>query len=781
MHSIVHRRRVVRRFMAFSVAASAIALASPALADCTADSTGLIVTCSGTSGPYTNSASQVQVTAPTGAAVTGPLVIGDLGSLNNAGSITGALATPLVQYGNSAMITNSGTITSSGTTVTAPAIAVGNNSSVTNSGTLTASSGVPAVTFGSNGSFTQSATATGAVSGAVVFGTNAGSDVAQFQNNSTTYGVVGSVTATGNARIDNAGLWNGGFTQTGNGGTVAYTNETAGVYTGIVVTADATTLVNSGTMTLGAGSLIGSTAAAASSVTNSGTMTFGVSSTIGATGSVSSLANTGTLTIGSTTTPALVTVFGNFAQGSSGTLNLSIKAPGTAVPTEGVSFSQLAMTGGTAALGGTLNLNVAPGFYATGSVYRLIVADQGITGNFATIAGNTFAFINFVPLGAVTVSGNQQAYEFQVQRTQTYAQVLAGVGTASELALATALQPLVASATVSPASDAATLVGQVDVLTLAQAQAFLDGLSPQGYLAYATALRDQANMFGRAISLRLGDQNSDHAEDGWWGSGEGQFQFGNGGVGTSKSKLYGFNLGYDFSGPHHVLGVAGSISWDGLDYSGGTLSGTNRAFALAAYGGWNLGPLHLTGQLGYLFGHLAASKVLTLGTVTRSAQAVANEHLLKANATAGFDLSVLGMQLEPFVGIDVARGQISGFTETGGGAADLTVSPISARRTDLLVGANVTRSSGMWRPYLHATWRSALGTPGADSINAYLNGDTTTAFTVAGSAAAKHEIDADVGVNVVFEDSGSLFVGYQGTMRSGGSLHGIDAGIRIEF
>ena len=781
MHLVFAHRTAALRLLACAVSLSALAVASPALADCTADSTGLIVTCSGTSGPYTNLASQVAVTAASGAAVTGPLVIGDNGSLANAGSITGTLTTPLVQYGNNAAITNTGTITSSGTVAAAAAIAVGDNATVTNSGTLTAPAGLPAVSFGGNGSFVDSAGATAAVTGNLVFGSSSGSSVSRFQNLSTAYGLSGNVIATGNTAIDNAGLWSGALTQTANGGSVTFTNETAGNYTGIVTTGDATTLVNNGTMTFGAGTAIGTSATLASTVSNSGAMTYLATATIGSAGTESSLANTGTLTIGSTTTPAKVEVLGNFSQGGAGVLNIAIKAPGSAVPTEGTNFSQLALTSGGAALGGTLNLSVAPGFYPTGSVYKVVVADQGISGNFATISGNGFAFIAFVPLGTVTVSGSQQAYEFQVQRTQTYAQALAGVGTASELALAAALQPVVASAAANPVSDAATLVGQIDVLTLPQAQAFLDGLSPQGYLAYATALRDQANMFGRAIALRLGDQNSDHPEDGWWGSGQGQFQFGGGGAGTSKSKLYGFNLGYDFSGSHHVLGIAGSASWDSLDYSGGTMSGTNRALALTGYAGWELGPLHLTGQLGYVFGHLGAGKTLALGTVTRSAQASASEHLLKANATAGFDLSAMGLTIEPYVGIDVARGRINGFTETGAAAADLTVAPISARRTDLLVGANVTRSTGMWRPYLHAAWRSALGTPGDSSVSAFLNGDPATAFTLTGGSVARHEIDADAGINVVFEDSGSLFVGYQGTMRSGLSAHGIDAGIRIEF
>jgi uncharacterized protein with beta-barrel porin domain len=99
----------------------------------------------------------------------------------------------------------------------------------------------------------------------------------------------------------------------------------------------------------------------------------------------------------------------------------------------------------------------------------------------------------------------------------------------------------------------------------------------------------------------------------------------------------------------------------------------------------------------------------------------------------------------------------------------------------LLAGLSLTRSSGKLRPYLRATYRSEIGNSGADTVSAYFDGNTATAFTVAGVPAAKHEEDINAGLNWVFEDAGSLFVGYQGMLRSGFSSHGINLGIRLEF
>ena len=207
--------------------------------------------------------------------------------------------------------------------------------------------------------------------------------------------------------------------------------------------------------------------------------------------------------------------------------------------------------------------------------------------------------------------------------------------------------------------------------------------------------------------------------------------------------MWGINLGYDYSGPHHVLGFAANISGDSLTYAPGTMSGHNMVYALATYGGWQLGPLHLTGQFAYDFGHMSANKTITAGTVVSTANGHSGEHLFKATSTAGFLLKAAGMQVEPFVGIDYMKGKISGFTEAGAGGADLTVNPISADRTDLLAGLSVTRAEGTWRPDLRATWRSENGNGPDRSVTAFFNGDTTTSFTLAGVPAAKQELDAN--------------------------------------
>ena len=582
----------------------------------------------------------------------------------------------------------------------------------------------------------------GTVTGPVVLGDNStvinsgtpiGPSVASFVNQNTAFGFSGNVASIGIAAIDNAGLFTGAVTQTQSGSSVSILNEAAGVFTGTINTGDPT-----------------------------------------------SLTNNGTLNVGTATIPGQLNINGNFVQGASGTLGLTLKATtGTAVA--GTNFSQILATG-TAKLGGTLALNVTPGYYPSGSTYNVVVGNGGVSGGFSAVTGNGLTFISFVPVGVVTVSGTAQAYQLQAVRTTTYAAAIASVATPNELAIATGYQGVVTAADLAPTSTAATLAGQTDVLTVAQAQAFFDSVSPAGYIGYANAMRDQANTFQRQVALRMTDQNSDHAEDGLWFQAGGNV-FGKAARGTPNSRETGYQIdfGYDVSGPKYVLGAAFSYSQDHVTYGLGNVVGHNNAYIFGGYGAYHLGPLVASGQVSYQLGTFSANKVITAGATTTTASAHSTDRLLTASATLGGELKAAGLTLTPFVGIATQIGSISAFTEANAGAADLSVGRIRANRTDLLAGATITTASGGLRPYLRAAYRSQIGSGPDSGVTAYFNGDPTTTFTVAGQPAARHQGDVDAGVNFVVNDEGGFFVGYQGTFRSDLTSHGLVAGVRLEF
>jgi uncharacterized protein with beta-barrel porin domain len=794
--------RAARRVAATTITSTALLLPAAAWAQCSAS--GSNVTCSGTSTSYTyTGTSAANITVNSGATVTAPITATVSGStLTNAGTVSNTAAAGGVVLGDNATVTNNGTITSTGTTSGATAITVGANSTVTNNGTLTATSGTPAVYFnGVGGTFINNTASTAAVTGTIQYGTNTGSNVAKFYNYNTAYGITGTVTGSGNMYAYNNGIFTGNFQQTASSGTsVTFVNDTSGTFAGIINTGNVTSLTNNGTM-----SLYGTTALAS----QLGTLLDGNST----------LTNNGTLYIGTQAAPTQVTVYGNVVLNSGSTLNVAIASAGASLPTAGTSYSQLYAsnasgslgTGGNITLGGTLNVNVAAGFYSTGSKYNLLVADKAITGSFSTVnattlvttsttdssgvtttttSSNPLAFVSFSTGGVVTLSSGQQAYQVTATHLLYSDVIKAAGGSTNQISVAKGLDPLITTATnavnASTSDPSITLLSMVDVMDTTQAKVFFDTVSPEGYYGYATALRDQANSFARTVDLRMNDQNSNHPEDGWWMTGQGQFQVG-GIKDTSKGfktkdNLFGFAAGYDLSGPNHVIGLAFNASFDSLTFGANNLTGTNRDLAIAAYAAQNFGKLRLSGQLAYNYGHLSATHIATIGSYSTTANASASEGLFKATANLGYNIDAGSYKLTPFVGIDFNKGQVNSFTEQNAGAADLTVGSIKADRTDALAGVSFTRNKGIFRPYARFAYRHKVGGGDNNIINAYFDGDNTTAFQVTALATGKSEYDANLGVNWVFDDAGALFVGYQGTMRENKySAHGINLGIRLEF
>lgn len=773
MLSRLQRVRRHRRMAILSSAASLAFVSTAASADCTLS--GLTVTCTGSSTGFSNVTSGLTLTADSTAAITGPVLLGDTATVTNGGSMTSSTTAPILQVGANSAIVNNGTIQLTNSASGSPAVLLGDNSTLTNNNVLSASSGTPVVQFGQNGTFINNAAATAAVTGNIFFGPNVGGGTSTLKNFNTSFGITGNVSSIGNTSIDNAGLFTGAIIQTPIGGTVSVVNDTAGKFTGSMTTGDITTLVNNGTMSITGVSALGTARLGASSFTNAGTLN------VGTTGSTELIVN------------------GAFVNGPSGILNITLHSNGASAPVAGSTFSQVYAAGpsGIATLGGTLNIVPTAGFYQTGSTYNVVLADQSINGSFATVNGNTLPFISFVPVGIVTV-GTQQAYQLVAERTTTYANAIASVATPAELAIAKALQPLVATANADPTSTAATLVGQIDLLTVPQTQTLLDQINPAPYLDYGQAMTDQMNILNRIVTMRAIDYKNPEMQGGLWGEASDQIHVGKTTAGASRESMFGATVGFDRSmGPLRAgiaLGYSSASLKDSL-----AMKGKNTAYMFGGYGAFQAGPVTVIAQADYDIGSFSASRPYSLAFTTSTTaatsttpatttstptntvvSATSNDHLLKLSGTLGLDLKAGRITVTPFGGVDYAKGAINGFTETGADAADLTVGRINVNRTDVLAGLNVTPNDGVFRPYARAAYRSQIGSGQDQTVTAFFDADPTTSFTVNGISPDRHEVDVDAGINLVYED-GAMFAGYQGTIRSNMAEHGFHLGLRFMF
>src|SRR5205085_2147653 len=276
-----------------------------------------------------------------------------------------------------------------------------------------------------------------------------------------------------------------------------------------------------------------------------------------------------------------------------------------------------------------------------------------------------------------TLTGTNQVFRLTVSRT-SYATGLGAGATANQIAVANGFQALVSGAT----GDAASLVSQVDLLTAAQAQQFFDQASAEPYGAYALALSSQGDLFSRQVYLQTHDTpNVLPGLDLWirgygqWGNGDDRgFRFG------SDQDTWGVAGGATYRSGNFYVGAAAGWSRAKIDYALGNSDGRSRSWQGGVFAGYQAGPLSIDGQLAYIHSKASVNRTISVGPIVRAADARPSGHEWKFVGTVGYDFDLGGFKARPFVGVDYTNGRISSFTETGAGAASLTVDRIKTNR-----------------------------------------------------------------------------------------------------
>ncbi|MDE2043234.1 MAG: hypothetical protein KGJ05_09185, partial [Alphaproteobacteria bacterium] len=475
-------------------------------------------------------------------------------------------------------------------------------------------------------------------------------------NANAVYGITGNVTATGNTAIDNTGIWTGNYTQTAAPGYAATTNtflnDVGGSFYGAITNgSDLLTITNNGTMTA-AGSVI------YGNITNTGLFSPG--------------------TIPASTTPALVQLNGNFTQSAAGTYSETLTS-GTSL--QGVSYGQLVATG-KVTLAGTLNVVPVAGYYTPNSTFTIITANGGLTGNFTTLTGNVTAFETFTE----SISGNTVLLTYAPNYTgNLYAKgINDGNATPNMLAVATGFQGVANFAATNASSTAATLVGEVNGLSIPQAQSLFEQMSPEGYGAYATGMRDQANNFARFVEQRLNELHvDDEVSTGAWAQAFGGFDGASATGAVSSFSNIGSQFGYDIGNDRFLLGASLGYEDDGINYGYGNgipvvatnaalntfgtttaygnvgMSGHDLGYQLGGYGRLNIGRAaraSLDLVLSYQFETVHATRTMNESAVFAVAQGDTHGHAMTATSTLGYDMGGESLKLRPFVGLDMTKG-----------------------------------------------------------------------------------------------------------------------------
>ncbi len=613
----------------------------------------LVLNNTGTIGAISNAAGASIVSTANTAIVNS----GTIGTLSNQGTISGAASGAVFNYGTIGSLRNTGTISGSR--------AVHNHGTITTltneaGGLLTATATAIRNDVGSIGTLVNRGTISGAtaVENAVSIGT--------IDNSGMITGTTAILNAGAIGTIDNSGTISGSAlaisTSTDLG---AITNS--GVIAGdILKTSTSDLTINGGTSSYG--TLTGYANGSVGTITNTtSNLSFGtglllLNDNINV-GSNHTVSNTGARLKLSNA----ISISGNYSQTGGGLVIVASTSSDYAYLTVGgsatVTNTAITISGSGLTAGETFTI-VRPGTSGTYS------------NDLASVSGTA-------GLGAlVSTSGNDLVVTLYSSSYYTVGQN-AGSNAAG---MGAALDALVASASVS--SDMQSILSSIGSLPSTGGQALaikelgLAQMPPAALMGFAAANltsgvvaqhQQTAMAYNPAIGKAAG---SDGQRNVLWGQmmGGGATRDGTADADGYRTKQFGFASGVDHMIDDNLMGGM-ALSWvrGFADASGGSdTSSIFDSYQLTAYGTWRLDRLFVDGQAGVGLNHFHQKRDIDFLNRTATADFDGEQYLFRAQT--GYDIPLTGgVLVTPLGGLTFVRGVTDGYTESGAGAANLTV------------------------------------------------------------------------------------------------------------
>jgi autotransporter-associated beta strand protein len=641
----------------------------------------------------------------------------------------------------------------------------------------------------------------GAFSPDSAFTVNSALDLNGFDN------AIGSLSGTGT--VVNSGSSNATLTVGQNNG--------SSVFSGVLEDGSAATLaltkVGTGTLTLtgtdtytgpttvDAGTLeVDGSIASAETLINSGGVLTGSGSIRG------NVVNNGVVSPGSPT--GTLTISGNYTQNSSGTLRIGIAgtAPGQ--------FGLLAVSG-HATLGGTLQIVPINGFQlAVGNKLTFLTATGGVSGNFSTIENlfpsSTAVEAQFVLLpNAVEIEGTQGSFVSILQS-------LGPVVTPNELAVAKALdsargdpreaalfaflnsQPianlphdlsLIAPTQIS-SINASVSIGKVQTSNIGQRMLNIHAGST-GFSSSGFTLNGEAPTFGNGLAGETGAEGKSGPSvlapipENRWGffvTGLGEFTNVDS---TQNANGYdvntgGITLGVDYRvTPYFAVGLLGGYAHNNVNLVGGgnidVNGGTFGAYATLFGNGFYLDAAVTGGPSGY-----DTHRTALVGSANGSTEGAD----LNVVVSAGYDWRHGNFSIGPTASFAFGYVGLDGFSETGS-LAPLKFPDQNTESETTTFGAKATYEWKIGKitliPQVSAGWQHEYGSVAYQVVAGFASGAGTN-FTVNGPAIGRDSLLIGAGVSMIWSDRISTYVFYDGDVaRTNYDSHTVTGGFRITF
>lgn len=195
------------------------------------------------------------------------------------------------------------------------------------------------------------------------------------------------------------------------------------------------------------------------------------------------------------------------------------------------------------------------------------------------------------------------------------------------------------------------------------------------------------------------------------------------------------------------------------------------------------GGFDVTANLGYIYSGIKSTRDIAIGALTAKASADYSANTVFGSAEFSRTILIDQVALRPFVNGAFSITNTNSFTETGAGAANLSVASNTTGLGQVAVGLAASTQfkikSTLIVPRIELAFDQLLGDVTPTSTATFLPG--VSAFGVKGATPGSTRGRLSAGLAAQFAENFTGFVDYQGTFSSNDTEHAFRSGLTLKF
>ncbi|MFA6582826.1 MAG: autotransporter domain-containing protein [Elusimicrobiaceae bacterium] len=306
----------------------------------------------------------------------------------------------------------------------------------------------------------------------------------------------------------------------------------------------------------------------------------------------------------------------------------------------------------------------------------------------------------------------------------------------------------------SSTGDMAALIGSLDASGNPGDAGKLAPAVDNGALASAAQVR---NRFNDNIVNHLTDSTQKllSANPAVWGQVFDSYlhQSPRGTSGGYTADVWGISAGFDRRlGDNIIVGIGTGYASNNLTSRDGTGGGTSKNYQGSLYGTLLGENAYLSGVLMFGYNDYSASRAINFGNISRTAKSDYAGQQYSAYAEAGKTFDKEGLLVTPLASLQYSYLHTGAYTETGAGAADLSVNSQNYGTLQSGLGVRIGCALKYVIPDIHAKWLYNIAQDNMEATANFTDGGP--AFTTTGYSQPRSS--GQLGTKLIFSLSGAL-------------------------